>query len=318
MRAPEVTPRAFRRLTLCNLVLLAIIVVTGAAVRLTDSGLGCSNWPSCTSTEFVSVDSSHRAIEQVNRLFSGIIVVPIVLLLYAVYRRQPRRRDLVVLAWLMLVLFLGNAVVGGIAVLVDLAWFSVMGHFLLALAAVATALTMHRRAAEPGGPRRITVRPGLVAWVRLLYVLTVWVVVAGTLVTAAGPHGGDEDARRLGWDIRELVRVHSVSVDVLVALAVTVVVLLVRSGAPREVVLTGGAMLAAMVGQGVLGYVQYAADIPPLLVGIHVGGAVCVFGTVHWLLLTLWAPQPVVAPGAPSEAGDQRRDPDPAEVPVGR
>ncbi len=81
MRVPELTPRAFRRLTLCNLVLLAIIIVTGAAVRLTDSGLGCDDWPNCNADNFVAVGTKHEAIEQLNRLFSGAIVIPIVLIL---------------------------------------------------------------------------------------------------------------------------------------------------------------------------------------------------------------------------------------------
>ena len=152
MRAPEITPRAFRRLTLVNVVLLFAIIVSGATVRLTDSGLGCSDWPNCSPDDFVSVSTTNEAIEQLNRLFSGAIGIPLGLALLFAYWRRPRRRDLVGLSWLAIALFFGNAVVGGIAVTVELAWVSVMGHFLLAIALVGVALVMHKRAGEAGRP----------------------------------------------------------------------------------------------------------------------------------------------------------------------
>ncbi len=302
MRVPECSARAFRRLTLVNLVLLFTVVVSGAAVRLTDSGLGCSEWPSCTPDEFVSVGSSHEAIEQLNRLFSGAIGIPIGLTLLFAYRRRPRRRDLIVLAWSMLALFLGNAVLGGIAVLVQLAWVSVMGHYLLAIALVGAALTMHRRAREEPGARVPVVTRAVSRLMVAVYALTVWVLVAGTLVTAAGPHGGDVEAERLDWPIDDAARVHSVSVDVLVVLVVVLVAMLVRTGAPRTVLATASAAVAIMTAQGVLGYVQYFEAIPPLLVGFHVAGSVLVFGTVHWLALTMRAvpaPAPVALEDRP-------------------
>ncbi|MGH8976689.1 MAG: COX15/CtaA family protein [Acidimicrobiia bacterium] len=301
MRVPELTPRAFRRLTLCNLVLLAIIIVTGAAVRLTDSGLGCDDWPNCNADNFVSIGSQHEAIEQLNRLFSGVIVIPIVLILVASYRRVPRRRDFVYLSWIMLVLYLGNAVLGGISVLVKLAWVSVMGHFLLAIALVAVALMIHERAGQPEGPRVYVVTARVRVVARIVYALTVWVLVLGTLVTAAGPHGGDIEAKRLSWQITDLARVHSVSVDVLVGVVLVLVALAVHDRAPRRVLTTVSVVLAAMVAQGILGYVQYAQGIPELLVGFHVAGAVVVFGSVQWLQFVLRAPV-ASRPSAPDGA----------------
>jgi cytochrome c oxidase assembly protein subunit 15 len=299
MRVPEVSPRAFRGLTLANLVLLAIVIVTGAAVRLTDSGLGCRDWPNCNADSFVSVGTKHEAIEQLNRLFSGAIVIPIALILIASYRFNPRRRDFVALSWLMLVLYFGNAVLGGISVLVKLAWVSVMGHFLLAMALVAVALTLHKRASEPD-TRRVPVVSPLARWLaRAVYVLTVWVLVWGTLVTAAGPHGGDLEAKRLSIPIPDLARIHAASVDTLVVLVLVLVVVLVRERAPRPVMTTVSLALVAMIAQGILGYVQYARGIPELLVGFHVAGAVTVFGAVQWLLLEMRAP--VVADDQPVE-----------------
>jgi cytochrome c oxidase assembly protein subunit 15 len=309
MRVPELTPRAFRRLTLLNLVLLAIIIVTGAAVRLTDSGLGCSDWPNCNAHEFVSVGTRHQAIEQINRFFSGAIVIPIVIILICSYGLRPRRHDFIKLSWLMLVLYLGNAMLGGISVLVKLAWVSVMGHFLLAIALVAVALTFHKRAAEPAGRRvPIVSRPALLL-ARAVYILTIWVLIMGTLVTAAGPHGGDADAKRLSIPIPDLARIHAASVDTLIVLVLVLVVVLVRQRAPQRVLTAVSVALAAMVAQGILGYVQYARGIPELLVGFHVGGAVLVFGSVHWLLLEMHVPVAAVTP-EPASSATTRPQPD--------
>ena len=299
MRVPECSPSAYRRLALANLVLLAIIIVTGAAVRLSESGLGCSEWPRCNPDDFVSVGTKHEAIEQLNRLFSGAIVVPIALLLFFAYRRRPRRRDLVALCWAMLALFMGNAVLGGITVMVKLAWVSVMGHFLLAIALVAAALIVYRRSGEPDGPRHWVVSPLARTLALVVYALTLWVLVVGTLVTAVGPHGGDREAKRLDWQLTDVARVHSVSVDILVGVVIVLVVVLWRQRAPRPVLTTVSVVLAAMIAQGILGYVQYFQAIPALLVGFHVAGAVLVFGSVQWLVLELRAPDGARPDAAP-------------------
>jgi hypothetical protein len=122
---------------------------------------------------------------------------------------------------------------------------------------------------------------------RVVYVLTIWVLVAGTLVTAAGPHGGDAEARRLGWPLGDVARIHAVSVDVLVVVTLFLVVALMRTPAPRRALNTASVTIAVMVAQGLLGYVQYFNRIPPVLVGFHVFGAVCVFICVQQLLLEL-------------------------------
>jgi cytochrome c oxidase assembly protein subunit 15 len=300
VHVPDLSPRVYRRLTLGIVVLLALIIVTGAAVRLTNSGLGCPDWPNCNASNFVSVENHHEAIEQVNRLLSGAIGIPIAVALIASYRRKPRRRDLIALSWALFALFWCEAVLGGIAVIVKLAWVSVMGHFLLAIALVGVALTMHQRAGEPDGPAHYVVNDTCRIAARAVYVLTIWVLIAGTLVTAAGPHGGDIEAKRLAWPIPDIARVHGVSVNVLIAATLGLIVLLRRSRAPRSVMNTAEAMLVAMCVQAVIGYVQYFNDIPALLVGFHVAGAVVVFGAVHQLQLTLRrrtvdASEPVVA-----------------------
>jgi cytochrome c oxidase assembly protein subunit 15 len=281
------SPRVDRRLTLTIVALLAVIIVTGAAVRLTNSGLGCPDWPNCNPQNFVSVGNHHQAIEQLNRLISGAIGLPIGLALLASYRRRPRRRDLISLAWVLFALFWGEAVLGGIAVRVQLAWVSVMGHFLLAIALVGVALTMHRRAGEPDTDARYVVSYTARFAARAVYVIAIWVLIAGTLVTAAGPHGGDFKAKRLSWPITDVARVHGVSVNIFIAAVLALIALLWRERAPKRVMNAAEALLAVMVVQAVIGYVQYFNALPPLLVGFHVAGAVLVYGAVHQLQLEL-------------------------------
>ncbi len=290
MRVPRMSAAAFRRLTNVNLVLLVAIIVSGAIVRLTNSGLGCRDWPNCSATRFVNVSTHHAAIEQINRLFSGAIGIPLALAVFAAYRLHPARRDLARLAWILFGLFWCEAIVGGISVQVKLAWVSVMGHFLLALALVSVALRMRQRARELAAPRSPVVSPRARQLVYTVYVWTIGVVILGTLVTAAGPHGGDKDAKRLTIPIADLARAHGVAVDALIALTLLTTFVLARSGAPRAVLNTASLTVAAMVAQGLLGYIQYARAIPAVLVGFHVFGAVLVFGAVQQLQLATTAP----------------------------
>jgi cytochrome c oxidase assembly protein subunit 15 len=309
MRVPRVSSVFLRRLTTLNVVLLLAVVVSGAIVRVSNSGLGCRDWPNCSSTEFVSVATDHAAIEQINRIFSGLIGIPLVLTLFAVYQLRPRRGDLALRAWILLALFLSEAVVGGVSVHLELAWFSVMSHFLLALALVSVALQIRQRVREPAGPRVPIVMPAAVWLVRVVYVWTIGVLVIGTLVTAAGPHGGDRDARRLGIPMSDLARTHAVAVDVLVVLTLVTVVVLVRTRAQRAVLSTASLALGAMVAQGVLGYVQYAQEVPAVLVGFHVFGAVLVFAAVQQLALSITAPRQRDAIGAVGVVRPGRRVP---------
>jgi heme a synthase len=166
----------------------------------------------------------------------------------------------------------------------------VLSHFLLALALVSVALRMRRRAREAEGPRAPIVTPVARRAVTVLFGWTIAAVIAGTFVTAAGPHGGDREARRLTWPIVDVARVHGALVDVLVVLALLTVSVLVRTRAPQRVLGTASIALAAMIAQGVLGYVQYFKAIPPVLVGFHVFGAVLVFAAVQQLALAVHEP----------------------------
>jgi cytochrome c oxidase assembly protein subunit 15 len=275
------------RLALLNICLLVAIIVSGAVVRLTNSGLGCANWPNCSATQLVDVSTGHAAIEQLNRIFSGLLGIPLGLALLFSYWRVPRRRDLIALSWVLVVLFLCEAVLGGIAVRVELAWVSITGHFLLAIALVAVAMIVHRRATETTTTYRTVVPRPVLVLARVVYAATLWVLLLGTLVTATGPHGGDPKATRLDVPLVDVARLHGGSVDILVVLVLVLVIALVRVGAPRRVLNAASCTILAMVAQGILGYVQYARHLPPLLVGFHVFGAALVFVCVQELLLEL-------------------------------
>jgi heme a synthase len=272
-----VSPATYRRVTLAAALALATIIVTGALVRLTGSGLGCPDFPSCSATRFVDVSSPHRAIEQVNRMFTGVVAVAVIVAVLGSLVRTPRRRDLTLLSLGLVAGVIGQILLGGLAVLTDLNPAVVQGHFVLSIVILTNALVLHRRASEDPGPYRVTVRPVVRRCVVLASALLGLAVVTGTVVTGSGPHGGDERAHRFDLAITSVARIHSV-----VVLVTTGVLLVlasqIRRGADWEVLgerLT--ALLVAVIVQGTIGYVQYFNDVPVPLVALHVVGVVVVW-----------------------------------------
>lgn len=284
MRVPRLRPAVYRAMTLAALVLLACIVVTGALVRLTDSGLGCSDWPRCNEEKLIDVSSTHAAIEQINRLFTGLVGAAVIIAVAGSLLRVPRRRDL---TWLSLSLVggvVGQAIVGGIVVLTHLHPLAVQQHFLLSMVILAAAVVLHRRATLGDGERwERAVEVGTMRRVWVLAGFTAVAIVTGTVVTGTGPHSGQHDGepvRRFGFAISSVVRVHSGAVLLTVATLIALLVHLRRHPDRQRLdsSITGFAILA--VCQGTIGYVQYFSDIPVVLVGIHVGLA-----TTLWLAL---------------------------------
>ena len=279
------------------------IVVSGAAVRLTGSGLGCDDWPNCNEQQLVDVSSGHAAIEQVNRLFTGLVAFAVIAAVLGSLWRVPRRRDLTWLSLGLVAGVLGQIVLGGITVLVDLHPLAVQGHMLLSQVLVATAVVLLRRAGEPDGPRRPIVDVGTTRWTWTLAGLTALAIIAGTVVTGAGPHAGDEEVQRFGVDISDAARVHSVLVLSAVALAACLGVRLQRGGEGRRVLqgpLSSWIFVAVL--QGVIGYVQYFNDVPELLVGLHVAGATVLWAMTVWLVASTRA---VTGPGTTESPAGQ-------------
>lgn len=274
----SVTPAIYRKIALSALVALAIIIVTGALVRLTGSGLGCPDWPACSRSEFVDVSSGHRAIEQLNRVFTGLVAVAVIVAVLGSLVRVPRRKDLVLLSLGLVVGVIAQIVLGGITVLTDLNPIAVQGHFALSIAILTDALVLHRRASEDGAPYRPAVPPHLRRWVLTAWALIGGAVLTGTVVTGTGPHGGDEHAHRFDFAISSVARVHSIVVLVATATLLLLAWRLRRGGGAWEVLgepLT--ALIVALVFQGAIGYTQYFNGVPVGLVAVHVVGAVVVW-----------------------------------------
>jgi cytochrome c oxidase assembly protein subunit 15 len=276
MALPRVSPLQYRRATLAALLLLATIVVTGAAVRLTNSGLGCDDWPNCNQTKFVSVSSFHETIEQTNRLFTGLVTIAVIAAVLGSVRREPKRRDLVWLSWGLVGGVIGQIVLGGITVLFDLNPALVACHFLLSIALVTDAVVLHHRAGSdaPPGPSASEIAR---RWGNVLLGAALIAIMAGTVVTGTGPHGGDEKAPRFQLVMTDVVRVHSILVWVLVGLTVLMAIRLRREGASPLAQKTVIVLLVAEIAQGAIGYTQYFTGVPPLLVGFHIVGALAVW-----------------------------------------
>ena len=218
MRLPRVTPEAYRKVTLAALLALCVIIVTGAAVRLTGSGLGCPKWPNCESGSLAPRDPTdgHAMVEFVNRTITGLVSVAVALAVLGSLRRAPRRRDLTVLSLGLVGGVIAQVLLGAITVWTHLTPQIVMAHLLVSLLLVANAVALHHRASPETAPRLVD--PAVATVARWLLLAGAVVVVTGTIVTGSGPHGGDAEVRRLPFVVGEVARVHSVAVWILVGL----------------------------------------------------------------------------------------------------
>ncbi|HUV20092.1 MAG TPA: COX15/CtaA family protein [Ilumatobacteraceae bacterium] len=268
--------RRYRQIAILTVAGVCFLTVAGAVVRLTGSGLGCDDWPNCNNERFIDVSSGHAAIEQINRLVSGLVGIPTLLMAIGAFRVRPARRGLKVPSLVVLATILGNGVVGGLAVRGDLHPFLVQSHFLLAMLSIGFGLVaIHRAKPEPIVARSsIGVTPLVTGLMLGLGLLVAASLATGTIVTGAGPHAGDETARRYGFDISTVAELHSVTVWIAVASFLALVVVLRRDRAlfDRLSVNVSTWMFVAVV-QGGIGYVQYFSDIPATLVAAHVAGA---------------------------------------------
>jgi heme a synthase len=283
----QLRPRTYRTITVGALLALCAIVVTGAAVRLTGSGLGCDDWPNCNNEKLIDVSTSHAAIEQINRLFTGVVAVAVIAAVLGSIVRAPRRRDLTWWSLGLVAGVVGQVVLGGVTVLTDLHPLSVQSHFLLSMVIVANAAVLVRRAGEPDGVTRVpTVGDPTRALVWALAAATSLAVITGTIVTGTGPHAGDEEARRWGFDISEVARVHGAAVIGAIAIALVVTVRVSTRPNERAALrhgLTNWMFVAVL--QAVVGYAQYFTGVPVLLVAIHVTGATALYVMTTFLVL---------------------------------
>ncbi|UMG92410.1 COX15/CtaA family protein [Nocardioides sp. TF02-7] len=285
-------------LAIANLVVNIGIVVTGGAVRLTGSGLGCPTWPRCTDESYVPHGElgMHGAIEFGNRLLTFAVAAVALLTFLAAWRSGDRRARL--LALLVGLYIPAQAVIGGITVLTDLNPWVVSLHFLSSMVIIGLCVVLldHLR-----GPVRTAAAPRArqLAWGAFALG---WVVLyLGTVVTGSGPHSGDLDSRRTGLDPQVMSHVHAWVVYALVAVTLALVVVAVRGG-HRHLLHATLALLAVEVAQGVIGFVQYFNDLPEWLVLLHMLGAALTAAVIAWVVLAARARRPSRA-GRPGGAG---------------
>jgi cytochrome c oxidase assembly protein subunit 15 len=293
---PLVGPRPGRLTTwllpaaIASLVANIGIVVTGGVVRLTGSGLGCPTWPRCSQQSFVTHRAMgvHGAIEFGNRMLTFVVAAVAIATLVLAWRHgRP------VVTRLAVLLALGvpaQAVIGGITVLTDLNPWIVSLHLLVSMAMVGLAVTLVDRLSHPGSPR-VAVVPAGVEWLTRSVFAVGWAVLyVGTVVTGSGPHAGDAHAPRNGLDPRALSQLHADVVFLLVGLTVAAALVLWTSGAPVGLRRAALVLLAVELGQGLIGFVQYATDLPVVLVALHLLGASLVSAALAWLLVAVRRP----------------------------
>jgi cytochrome c oxidase assembly protein subunit 15 len=302
---PEPSLRTQRVIAAAVVLTQGGIAITGAIVRVTASGLGCPTWPQCFPGSFTPVAHAevpriHQAVEFGNRMITFAVVITAALAVLAVTRAR-RRPEVLFYAWLMPASTVLQAVIGGITVLTGLAWWTVSIHLLASMTMVWLSVLLFVKVGEPDNG---VVGHRVVGPLRGLTVLSAMtlagVLVAGTLVTAAGPHAGDTSTRRsvprLRIEITTLVHAHSSLLVAYLSLLVGLGFGLLAVHAPRPVLLRLTVLVAAVFGQATVGTVQFFTGVPAALVAVHVAGAaICTAATA-----ALWAsmrertePQPV-------------------------
>ncbi|MFE9683787.1 heme A synthase [Streptomyces sp. NPDC006285] len=298
------SPRTVRRAALAALVMAVLIVVTGGAVRLTGSGLGCPTWPKCTEDSLTNTQEMgvHGVIEFGNRMLTYVLCAAVGWAIVAARSQKPYRRSLTRLGWAQFWVVMGNAVLGGVVVLVGLNPYTVAAHFLLSTALIAVATVMWQRTREgDGAPRPLVGRPvQQMAWI--LVGVTVLLIAVGTVVTGAGPHAGDSsEVERIPLDWENVTKLHAVLAWIVVTLAFALWFVLKAVDAPEGPLHRTRDLFLVLLAQGAIGYVQYFTDLPEVLVGLHMFGSCLVWIATLRVLLAL-RERPAVAAELPEQS----------------
>jgi heme a synthase len=309
--------RRLRRFALAAVVTNIAIVFTGGIVRVTGSGLGCPDWPRCDGarlTPSLGAEGQgwHELIEFGNRLLTFVVLAAAVAVFVQVRRTRPHPPLVEAMAWALPLGVLAQALLGGITVLTGLSPYTVAAHFLLSMVLIAAAVVLYERvkvprtagAADPDASPADLPGRGLQFATTALLVVAAVVLVLGTVVTGAGPHGGDVTAPRFGVDIRTMAIAHADAVWALVGLTIALVAVTWRAGPPplRRALRV---LLAVELAQGALGYTQYALGIPAWLVAGHILGAALLWAAAVtvWIRARPVTTHPAAVDAAPDEAG---------------
>lgn len=305
-------PETYRVIVDAALGLLTLIVFTGAAVRLTGSGLGCPDWPGCKGSIVPTELESHVWIEYGNRLVSAFLIVPTGAAAIGAFRRRPFRRDLVVPAVLLPLGVLAQGVLGGITVILDLHWQVVIAHYLLSMVLLVAAVVLAWRVRRPpDAPSPVNERR-VVGATRVLVVWGALILVLGTFATAAGPHAGgagtgDVVERLRAIELRQMIFIHGHLATALGFFAVGLWVYARRRRATPGLRRSLTAVCLMMAVQGAVGLVQYHLGLPSEIVWFHASIAAILWITFVWSWLAAGRTSAAEPPGGdPSVA---REDP---------
>ncbi|GAB2955912.1 COX15/CtaA family protein [Micromonospora polyrhachis] len=306
------SPRVLRRLALASIIANIGIVVTGGAVRLTGSGLGCPTWPRCTEDSYVTTPEMgiYGMIEFGNRLLTFAVGLIALLGILSALAQRPRRKSLVQLSILVFLGVPAQAVIGGFTVLTDLNPWVVGLHFLASMAVIAAAYVFWRAAFEPGetAPAETPAPLRTLSWITT--VVSAAVLVVGTWVTGSGPHAGDQDAKRLGFDPESISQAHVDLVFLLLGLSVALWFAFRAVGA-TVAARAALVLIAVELGQGLIGFVQYFTHLPGILVGAHMLGSCLVWLATLAVLRATRIHQPTATTGPAAPSTDDARQPEP-------
>ncbi|QDN77281.1 heme A synthase [Streptomyces sp. S1A1-7] len=300
------TSRTVRRAALAALVMSVVIVVTGGAVRLTGSGLGCPTWPKCTDDSLTTTSAMgfHGVIEFTNRMLTYVLCAAVGWAIIAARSEKPWRRDLTRLGWAQFWIVMSNAILGGVVVLVGLNPYTVAAHFLLSTALITVATVMWQRTREGSAEPRPLVGKAVQQLVWCLVAAAILLIAVGTVVTGAGPHAGDSsEVERMAVNWETVTKLHAVLAWIVVTLTFALWFVLKAVDAPKGPLDRTRELFLILLGQGVIGYVQYFTDLPEALVGLHMFGACLVWIGVLRVLLSL-GERPEAAAELPGPAAE--------------
>ncbi len=276
------TARTMRGWALASVVVNAGITVSGAVVRVTESGLGCPTWPNCTPGSLLpaahpEISPINMAIEFGNRMITFLVLVVGIACVLSAMRLAPRRTSLVRLAWLQPLGIAAQALWGGLVVSTMLNPFTVSMHFLISIGLIAACWALYARSGEGDAPVRRVVHPATRRLGQVLLAAVFALLVVGVVVTGTGPHSGDVLASRYDFDIETVARLHADLAYVVVGLTFALLFALHVTDSPRPARRAALALLVIELAQGVIGYTQYFLGVPAFLVGLHVVGSTLVW-----------------------------------------
>ncbi|MEU7031192.1 COX15/CtaA family protein [Streptomyces sp. NPDC046275] len=301
------SPRTLRRAALSAVVMSVVIIVTGGAVRLTGSGLGCDTWPKCTDDSLIvtAEQGFHGFVEFGNRMLTYVLSAAVGWAIIAARAAKPRRRPLTRLGWAQFWIVMSNAVIGGVTVWMGLNPWTVAGHFLAANSLLTVAvITWHRAGEGDAAPKpRVPGPVRKLSWA--IVVVSGLLIALGTTVTGAGKHAGDSsDVPRMPWDWTNAAHLHAVAAWLVCALVVAMWLVLRVVDAPDDTRARARDLLVVLLAQGAIGYLQYFTGVPELLVAAHMLGSSLMWIAVLRLALSL-RERPVATAEIPAQPDPQ-------------